>query len=87
MADIKKAINDEDLENINGGRIVPLGQEEGKRPVNNFLKALLIRDVSDEEKLATVKRLNNSMVGDRQMSEEDMDQIASLVRDKFKGQL
>lgn len=87
MADIKKAINDEDLENINGGRIVQSGQEEGKRPVSKFLKALLIRDVSDEEKLATVKRLNNSMVGDRQMSEEDMDQIASLVKDKFKGQL
>ena len=87
MADIKKAINDEDLENINGGRIVQSGQEEGKRPVNNFLKALLIRDVAEEEKSATVKRLNNSMVGDRQMSEEDMDQIASLVKDKFKGQL
>ncbi len=87
MADIKKAINDSDLENINGGRIVPLGQEEGKRSRGNFLKSLLIRDVAEEEKLATVKRLNNSMVGDRQMSEEDMDQIASLVKDKFKGQL
>ena len=50
-------------------------------------KSLLIHDVAEEEKLATVKRLNNSMVGDRQMSEEDMDQIASLVKDKFKGQL
>ena len=87
MADIKKAINDSDLENINGGRIVPLDQEEGKRSRGNFLKSLLIRDVAEEEKLATVKRLNNSMVGDRQMSEEDMDQIASLVKDKFKGQL
>ena len=49
MADIKKAINDSDLENINGGRIVPLGQEEVKRSRGNFLKSLLIHDVAEEE--------------------------------------
>ena len=88
MADIKKAMDDSELDTVNGGRMVSVAEEERMRFAGKFASSLLRSHISLEDGLATLKNSNDSLVTDRKLTEEDMQQIASLVKDKYKkGQL
>lgn len=87
MAENKKALDDSELDIINGGRILSVSGEERMNFAGKFVSSLLRRNIPLEEGLAILRNNNNTMVGDRKMTEEDLEQISSLIKDKFKGQL
>ena len=87
MAENKKALKDSELDTINGGRLLSINEKESTGFTGRLTESLFKGKPTLRERLSGLRNRNNSMVSDRQMSEEDVEQIASLVKDKFKGQL